>query len=158
MLPLTDRAVRASFVNCTKGETQRLAVPRDLADQPWPDLDFYGWRDPSARDRGYLVAPRDTGLVGVALRVAAHTGHLRRGMCSLCLTTHPGDGVSLMTARKSTRRDDSVGIYICGDLACPLHVRGKLTTGKRLKESLTTDEQLARMTSNLSAFLDRVTA
>lgn len=47
-----------------------------------------------ARRRAYLVEPGD-GLVGVAPRVAPHAGRVRRGMCSSCLTTHTGDGVSL---------------------------------------------------------------
>ena len=44
--PLTEREIRAAFVNCSKGEAKRLHVPRDLAEQPWDDLDFLGWRDP----------------------------------------------------------------------------------------------------------------
>ena len=55
MEPLTEQEIRAAFVNCTKGETQRLSVPRDLADRPWDDLDYLGWRDPQAPDRAYLV-------------------------------------------------------------------------------------------------------
>ena len=31
MRPLTEHDIRASFVNCTKGEVKRLSVPRDLA-------------------------------------------------------------------------------------------------------------------------------
>ena len=45
--PLTESEIRAAFVNCTKGEAKRLNVPRDLAEQPWEDLDFLGWRDRS---------------------------------------------------------------------------------------------------------------
>ncbi len=46
MKPLTEQEIRAAFVNCTKGEAKRLSVPRDLADRPWDDLDYLGWRDP----------------------------------------------------------------------------------------------------------------
>jgi hypothetical protein len=38
--PLTEPEIRAAFVNCTEGEAKRLNVPRDLAEQPWDDLDF----------------------------------------------------------------------------------------------------------------------
>jgi len=44
--PLTEQEIRAAFVNCSKGEAKRLHVPRDLAAQPWDDLDFLGWRFP----------------------------------------------------------------------------------------------------------------
>src|SRR5262249_34662332 len=102
--PVTERDIRTSFVNCSKGEANRLAVPRDLATRPWDDLAFSGGRDPAATDRAYLVADSGDRFVAVTLRRAAPTaGRPRRGMCSLCLTTHSGDGVSLMTARKAGR-------------------------------------------------------
>ncbi len=102
MRPLTEHDIRDSFVNCSKGEAKRLAVPRDLAERPWDDLDFLGWRDPGAPDRSYLVVERGDGLAGVALRFpSSQRGFLHRSMCSVCLTTHPGGGVSLMTARKA---------------------------------------------------------
>ncbi|MGK5443075.1 FBP domain-containing protein [Micromonospora sp. URMC 105] len=159
MTPPTESAIRAAFVNCTKGEAKRLPVPRDLGERPWANLDFLGWRDPSAGDRAYLVAGSDTGLVGVALRVAPQTGRVRRSMCSLCLTTHTGDGVSLMTARKAGRdgrQGNSVGVYICTDLACSLYLRGKKDAGRRLDESISLAEKIERMTVSLSAFLRKV--
>jgi hypothetical protein len=161
MRPIAEGAVRASFVNCTKGETKRLAVPRDLAERPWDDLDFLGWRDPASPERAYLVAESGDRLVGVALRVATRTGQVRRSMCSLCLTTHPGQGVSLMTARKAGRtgqQGNSVGVYLCTDLACSLYLRGKLHTdpGGRMHESLTVEEKVERTTANLAGFLDKV--
>ncbi|MFK3983353.1 FBP domain-containing protein [Micromonospora sp. NPDC050397] len=162
MVPLTERDIRASFVNCTRGEAQRLALPRDLATRPWDDLDFFGWRDPAAPQRAYLVAESGDGIVGVALRLAsAHAGRARRNMCSLCLTTHTGGGVSLMTARKAGRggqQGNSVGLYICADLSCSLYLRGRKQAGPggRMHESLTLVEQVGRTTTNLAGFLNRV--
>jgi hypothetical protein len=160
MRQLAEREVRASFVNCTKGEAKRLAVPTDLALRPWPDLDFLGWRDPSARERAYVVAESGDGLVGVALRVAPHAGRVGRSLCSLCLTVHSGDGVSLMTARRAGRngqQGNSVGVYICTDLACSLYLRGKRDSGRRMDESITLEERIERTTTNLAAFLRKVT-
>ncbi|WP_433119889.1 FBP domain-containing protein [Micromonospora sp. CA-246542] len=161
MLAITEPAIRASFVNCTQGEAKRLAVPTDLETYPWDDLDFLGWRDPAAPQRAYLVAETDDGPVGVALRVAPQqTGRVRRSMCSLCLTTHSGDGVSLMTARKAGRegrQGNSVGAYVCSDLACSLYVRGKKDAGRRIEETLTLTEKIDRTTGHLAAFLRRVT-
>ncbi|MFJ2606282.1 FBP domain-containing protein [Streptomyces sp. NPDC091279] len=162
MKSLTEQEIRASFVNCSKGEAKRLAVPRDLDDRPWDDLDFLGWRDPGAPDRSCLVAERDGGPVGVTLRFpAARRGFLHRSMCSLCLTTHPGGGVSLMTARKAGtagREGNSIGLYMCTDLACSLYVRGRKLpdSGMRIEESLTVEQQITRTTANLSAFLDKL--
>ncbi|MEH1166131.1 FBP domain-containing protein [Micromonospora sp. CPCC 205539] len=160
MIPATESAIRSSFVNCTKGEAKRLAVPHDLETRPWDDLDFLGWQDPAATQRAYLVAESDAGLVGVALRVAPQqTGRVRRSMCSLCLTTHTGDGVSLMTARKAGpegRQGNSVGIYLCTDLACSLYLRGKKTAGWRIQETLTLPEKIERTRTTMAAFLAKV--
>lgn len=163
MGPLTENDIRASFVNCTKGEAKRLNLPTDLAGQPWDDLDFLGWRDPASPQRAYLVAETADGLVGVALRPATpHTGQSRRTMCSLCLTSHPGGGVTLMTARKAGRsgqQGNSVGGYFCADLACSLYLRGKKDAGPggRLHESLTLEEVVERTGAKLAGFLGRVT-
>ena len=83
-------------------------------------------------------------------------------MCSLCLTTHPGDGVVLMTARRAGRggqAGNSVGTYLCRDLACSLYVRGLRTAapGARLAESLSVDELAARLTGKVLAFVRAVT-
>ncbi|BCB78308.1 FBP domain-containing protein [Phytohabitans flavus] len=156
---MTELAIRGSFVNCTKGEARRLPIPKDLDERPWHDLDFLGWQDPSATQRAYLVAESDPGLVGVALRVATQQGHIRRSMCSICLTTHTGNGVSLMTARKAGpngRLGNSVGIYACTDLACSLYLRGQKKAGRHLDETLTLSARIERTTTNLAAFLHKI--
>ncbi|MFE9450913.1 FBP domain-containing protein [Streptomyces sp. NPDC006739] len=162
MKPLTEQEIRASFVNCSKGEAKRVAIPRDLDERPWDDLDFLGWRDPGAPDRSYLVTERQGRPVGITLRFPpSRHGFLHRSMCSVCLTTHPGGGVSLMTARKAGaagREGNSVGVYMCTDLACSLYVRGRKVpeSGMRIEESLTVEEQIARAAGNLTAFLDKL--
>ncbi|MFJ6614806.1 FBP domain-containing protein [Streptomyces sp. NPDC091289] len=163
MEPLTEQEIRSAFVNCTKGEAKRLSVPRDLADRPWGDLDFLGWRDPQAPGRGYLVVPSDQGPVGIQLRSSdAGSWQTRRSMCSMCVTTHTG-GVSLLVAPRSGKagqQGNSVGAYMCSDLACSLYVRGKKDAGvgARLRESLTLEQQIQRTMANLGAFITKVTA
>ncbi|WP_330172360.1 FBP domain-containing protein [Streptomyces sp. NBC_01498] len=182
MKAVTERDIRASFVNCSKGEAQRLPLPRGFAELPWEDLDFLGWLDLSAPDRAYLVVQRDDvpgdgtegdgeegdsserdgTLVGVTLRYPSRRrGFLHRTMCSLCLTTHPGGGVSLMAARKrgrAGREGNSVGLYMCTDLACSLYVRGKKAAapGSRMEETLTVEQQTERLRANLLGFLDQL--
>ncbi len=163
MKPLTEQEIRTAFVNCTKGEAKRLTVPRDLAERCWDDLDFLGWRDPQAPDRAYVVAELSGRPVGVQLRASgAGSWQLRRSMCSVCLTTHTG-GVSLMVAARSGKpgqQGNSVGIYICSDLACSLYVRGKkdMGIGARLHESLTLQEKTERTVANLASFIAKVSA
>ena len=101
--------------------------------------------------RQWIVTEHDGRTAGITLRFPSQQrGFLHRSMCSLCLTTHPGSGVSLMTARKtgqSGREGNSVGLYMCTDLACSLYVRGKkaVPSGARFKESLTVEEALRRV-------------
>ncbi|WBB81914.1 FBP domain-containing protein [Micromonospora sp. WMMD882] len=155
------QAIRQSFINCSRGEARRLALPSDLGARPWADLDFLGWRDPTRPGRSALVTTTtDDRLVGVMFRVA-DTRARRRAMCGVCLTTHPGDGVALMTARKvgvAGRRGDSVGLYLCADLDCSLYLRGRKDAGPgaRMTESLTLDEQIGRCRATLLAFLDKL--
>lgn len=157
--PLTERQIRASFVNCSKGEATRLSVPRDLTDRPWEDLDYLGWRDPQARSRGYLVTPYDDVLVGAVLSGSDAGPAARRNMCSLCLTVQSG-GVALLVAPragKAGKQGHSVGTYICSNLACSLHVRGKLATeGPGMHETLSTEARVERLVGNVRAFVARI--
>ncbi|MFG2754878.1 FBP domain-containing protein [Streptomyces xanthophaeus] len=166
MEPLTEKQIRSSFVNCTKGEASRLRLPLDFAELPWEDLDFLGWVDPGAPLKAHLVLPAAEGPLGISLRVPSvnRTSAMKSSLCQLCLTGHASSGVTLLAAPLAGargREGNTVGIYVCADLACPLYVRGKrqpkLRTA-RYEESLTLEERLARMTDNLDAFAARVTA
>ncbi len=163
MDPLGETLIRASFVNCSKGEAKRVSLPRDLAELPWGDLDFLGWRDPGAPDRAYLVTGGER-PVGVVLKVApgARRNLMRSSLCGLCLTGHSGGGVDLLAAPlagPAGRQGNTVGLYMCADLACSLYVRGKKKTAlaRRMEETLTLEEQIARTLANLDGFLAKVT-
>ncbi|ATW51560.1 FBP domain-containing protein [Streptomyces peucetius] len=164
MEPLTDKQIRSSFVNCTKGEAGRMRLPADFAELPWGDLDFLGWIDPGAPLKAHLVLPREDGLVGITLRVPStgRTSAVKSSMCHACLTGHASSGVTLFAAPlagTAGREGNTVGTYLCADLACSLYVRGKrqpkLRHG-RYEENLTLEEQIARTMDNLSAFADKV--
>lgn len=163
MKPLTEQEIRAAFVNCTKGEAKRLAVPHDLADRPWEHLDYLGWRDPQSPGRAYLVTETAGRVSALALRrPVAAAGQTRRSMCRICMTGHDG-GVSLMVAPKAGKagqQGNSVGVYMCDDLACSLYVRGMKEAGAaaRLHETLELEEKIERTVANLAAFLSKVTA
>ena len=184
MRPITEGEIRACFINCSKGEAQRLNLPRDFAETAWvwDDLDFFGWRDPGAPERGYLVVERECEsgdrdgdgvgngggvrrrLVGISLRAAsgAGRGFTARSICTICKTTRTGGGVALLSARRageSGRNGNTVGQYICSDLACPLYARGrKISAGTLLDETLDLDSRIERVRKGVDAFLARVTA
>ncbi len=160
MNPITEHDIRASFVNCSKGDAKRLHLPRELSVLPWDDLDFLGWSDPSFAGRCYVVVPHRDRLVGVAMRYQPG-GSGRAQMCTICLTTHTGHGVSLMTAAKSGeagRQGNSIGTYMCTDLDCSLYARGKKrpALGARYREDLTTEQKSDRVLANIGAFVTRL--
>lgn len=163
--PLSEKQIRTSFVNCTKGDAARLRLPLDFAELPWEDLDFLGWVDPGAPLRAHLVLPRADKPLGVALRVPAvsRTSAMKSSLCQICLTGHASSGVRLFAAPLAGapgREGNTVGIYICADLACPLYVRGKrqpkLRAGRQ-EETLSVEDRIARMSANLDAFVAKVT-
>jgi len=162
MEPLTEQEIRASFVNCSKGEASRIKMP-DLATVPWPDLDFLGWTDPAAPQRALLVVSRDVGMV--MRKPETRRGlAMRSSMCRICTTGHTSDGVTLFVAPlagAAGRKGNTVGEYICSDLACSLYLRGKKQPRGRLvrqEETLTLDERVDRALTNLNGFVKRVTS
>lgn len=159
MDPITESDIRSCFVNASRGDAKRLNLPNfDLI--PWADLDFLGWRDHKYAGRSYLVLPQQDRLVGVALRFESG-GPRKAQMCSVCLTAHANGGVSLMAAAKagdSGRRGNTVGTYMCSDLACSLYARKKKTPalGRQFKEDFDIDDRVARLGENLDAFVARI--
>ncbi|SDS07497.1 FBP C-terminal treble-clef zinc-finger [Nocardioides scoriae] len=161
MTPLTEREIRSSFANCSKGEATRAQLP-DLDETPWADLDFLGWPDPSGSQRAYLVLERDGRPLGLQLRQSSGAGAARSSLCQVCITSHSGPGVALAVARKTGaagRKGDSTGLWMCRDLRCSLYVRGTRVSGAAsLRETLPVGAAVERLRRNLDQFVDRVLA
>jgi hypothetical protein len=124
--PLTPADIRASFVNATQGEAERVPMP-GLHDVIWADREYLGWRDQQAHQRAYLVHWIDERPVGILLRSSEFS--LQPGiaaMCSLCRITRRSDEISLFTAPRSGqagRDGNTIGTYLCDDLACSHLIR-----------------------------------
>jgi hypothetical protein len=124
--PLTPSLIRGSFVNATGGEVERIPLP-GLHEMIWAEREYLGWRDPQAHQRGYLVHWRDDVPVGIMLRASEF--NLQPGisaMCSLCRITQPSHQVTLFSAPRAGqagRDGNTVGTYICDDLACSHLIR-----------------------------------
>jgi len=165
--PLDEATIRKSFVNCSKGDAGRIRLPAGFADGavPWADLDFLGWTDPGAPLRALLVVPGADGPTGVVLRrpeTRRSSSLSRSSMCRVCLTTHGSSGVALFVAPlagPAGRNGNTVGEYLCTDLACSLYLRGKRTPKLRpirWEETLTLDERVERTLAKLATFTERV--
>jgi hypothetical protein len=166
MEPISDAEIRRSFINCSKGEANRVKLPADFAETPWADLDFFGWIDPSAPLRAGVAVPGPDGPRTLLLRRADRSGASgsasRSSMCQVCLTSHASGGVSLFTAARAGaagRKGNSLGEYLCSDLACSLYLRGKRQPRMRLvkyEETLSLDERIERAMTKLDGFVRRV--
>ena len=126
MKPLNESDIRRSIVNASKGDIERMPLP-GLHEVLWGEREYLGWRDHGAPLRGYLVHWVEDRPVGIVLRASG--ARMRSGisaMCSLCRTPQPSDQVTLFSAARAGRsgRDgNTVGTYICADLACSLIIR-----------------------------------
>ncbi|MEU4745515.1 FBP domain-containing protein [Actinosynnema sp. NPDC023658] len=159
--PTPAEEIRKSFVNCSKGEAKKLTLPADLDSRDWSETDFLGWVDPRAVNNAYLVVPRDDGVVGVVLRANTPAkSALRSSQCAFCLTTHVLSDVGLFAAPKAGaagRKGNTVGTYVCADLACSAYVRRKRRpSAPQPAETLDDDGRIARMLANINHFVGKV--
>ncbi|MDT0343939.1 FBP domain-containing protein [Streptomyces litchfieldiae] len=160
MEPITTQDIRRSLVNMSRRRAQALVIPR-LDDVAWQDLDFLAWADGRDANRSYLVTNWRDRLVGMEMRATARGPDFRRKtMCALCVTTHPLGGTALFAARKAGkegRRGNTVGEYLCRNLACSLYARRKLDPPMiQMHETLSLDRRIDRVAENLSALVGKV--
>ena len=124
MIPLTEASIRASFVNASLRERKAVTIP-DLAEVPWDDLDYLGWRDPKFPQLGYAVTDLDGASVGVLLRQS--DGRTRsRPQCSWCEDVLLPNDVVFFVAKRSGdagRKGDTVGTLVCSQFECSANVR-----------------------------------
>ncbi|MYW97169.1 FBP domain-containing protein [Amycolatopsis rubida] len=158
MQPLDPAEIRASFINCSRGEAKSVTLPAEV---PWEKRDFLGWRDVKAPGRAYLVVSHGDELIGLSLRAAPPPkSRLRSNICAFCTTTHPLADITLFTARlagKAGRDGNTVGTYLCSDLACSAYLRGELRPAvPQPKETISQEEAVERMNEKISRFVARV--
>lgn len=125
MKPLTESDIRSSIVNASRGDVERMPLP-GLHEVVWDEREYLGWRDPGAPQRGYLVFWREGEPVGIMLRASDAPTRAASAMCSLCTTAQPAGQVTMFSAARAGeagRAGNTVGTYICADLACSLLIR-----------------------------------
>ncbi len=162
MEPLSAEDIRRSFVNSSKSQVKAMALPPRFAELPWESLDYLGWRDGKAPNRGYVVVRRDTGVTGIAVSTQT-SGAARRfaGLCDLCTTAHHVSDVALFVARRAGsagRVGNTVGMYMCADLACSLYIRGLKDLDLPQGETAGPEVRAGRLATRLESFVQRVLA
>ena len=125
MIPLTEKQIRASFVNASRREAHDATLP-DLTSLDWDRLDYLGWRDRRAPLSAYVVAELDGAPTGVLLRASDASRARRRAVCAWCEDVVVTDDVTLYVARRggaSGRRGNTIGTLVCTDFTCSRNVR-----------------------------------
>ncbi|MEY2848592.1 MAG: hypothetical protein RI885_1257 [Actinomycetota bacterium] len=126
MLPITEKSLRASFVNASRKEVSDLTLPTDFDTLEWPTLDYLGWRDPKIGKRAYAVIPLPDGEpIGVQLR-QAEASPRSRAQCSWCQDVRlPNDVVFYSAKRSGTagRGGNTIGTLLCEAFQCSRNVR-----------------------------------
>lgn len=125
MRPLTEADIRSAIANAPEEDVARIPLP-GLHEVLWSDREYLGWRDPQAPQRGWLVFWQGDEPVGLAVRASGSAMSGGSAMCSLCQTLQPASQVRMFSAPragKAGERGNSVGTYICADLACSLLIR-----------------------------------
>ena len=126
MKPLTPDEIRVSFVNAMPDDVSRIPLP-GLHETLWESREYLGWRDPQTSNRGYIVFWRENEPVGMVVRASeSQMSRSISAMCSLCRTQQPAHQVSLFSVAKAGAaglNGNTVGTYICSDLACSTIIR-----------------------------------
>lgn len=125
MLPLTEPAIRASFINATRSERNNMLLPVDFADTRWDRLDFFGWRDRKLPQVGYVLVELDGAPTGLILREAESRARTRP-QCAWCNDVELPNDVLLWSAKRAGdagRKGDTVGTLACAEFECSKNVR-----------------------------------
>ncbi|HWR85418.1 MAG TPA: FBP domain-containing protein [Rhodoglobus sp.] len=159
MKPLAPDDIRASFVNLGEADPDRIFVPA-LHEVIWDEREYFGWRDPQNRSRGYLVHWVGDRPVGLMLRVSPSAPPPGvAAMCSLCHTSRPSDQITMFSAPRAGEagvNGNSIGTYICDDLACS-HVVRHVPPGTAAKSSAEVlAERIVGLGTRLTAFTANV--
>ncbi|GIG38576.1 FBP domain-containing protein [Cellulomonas phragmiteti] len=125
MIPLTEKQIRAAFVNASRREANEATLP-DLASLDWDRLDYLGWRDRRAPLSAYAVLDLAGTPTGVLLRAADAPRVRRRTVCAWCEDVVVTDDVTMYVARRggaSGKRGNTIGTLICTEFTCSRNVR-----------------------------------
>ena len=156
---MTERDIRDAMLNAGPGEAESMPLP-GLHEVVWEDREYLGWRDPQAPQRAYLAFWQDGRVIGLTLRASESRMQAGSAMCSLCQIHQPASQVRMFSAPRvgeAGRRGNSVGTYICADLACSLLIRiAPPRTAFQPDPNVVIADRASGLSTRVSAFAARV--
>ena len=159
MRTLTERDIRASFINASRKEIATLSLPTGFAEVDFDRLDFLGWSDAKYPRRAYIVADIDGTPTGALLQ-RAEQRVLARAQCSWCDDVTLRNDVQFFAARRAGaagRRGDTIGTLACSDFGCSHNVRLLPPLAYEGYDRETARElRILRLQEHIAAFLGEV--
>lgn len=156
MLSLTERDIRASFINASRKEVSTLSLPAAFAEIDFSTRDFLGWSDQKFVRRAYVVTEVDGVLTGALLQ-RAEQRVLARAQCSWCEDVALRNDVQFFAARKAGapgRNGDTVGTLVCAEFGCSHNVRLLPPLAyEGFDREAARDSRIERLGENVRAFL-----
>ena len=128
MQPLSEKTIRASFVNASRQEAKKLSLPENFTELNWENLEYLGWRDPKMPQRGYLLYTDAEGRTR-GLLLKAVSGGKKPGstaMCEMCKDVNLPVPVGMFSAKRSGqsgRDGNTLGTLLCSNFECSANVR-----------------------------------
>lgn len=157
MQPLTEAALRSSFVNASRREVREAILP-DLTEIDWEKTDFVGWRDRKKDNTAYVVLEIDASPVGVRFTRTPPSGPRRRTLCAWCQDVVVANDVTMYVARRAGapgRRGDTIGTLICTEFGCNGNVRRRPTLSE--VGSADEDDRIRLIERRISKLRDHAT-
>ncbi|MBG0737874.1 FBP domain-containing protein [Paeniglutamicibacter antarcticus] len=160
---ISEKQIRACFVNASRSEAAKLTLPADFQTLEWDRLDFLGWRDEKMPQRGYLVSHAGDRLVGLMLR-APQGGNARnrKVLCELCRDVFSEEDVYLWVAKRAGqpgRDGNTLGTLICAQFLCSANVRKEPPASDIEPDpAVVVDRQIRGLRERTGKFVARVRA
>jgi len=163
MQPLTEKQIRACFVNASKREAADATLP-DLDAVAWDKLDYLGWRDRRAPLAAYVVVEVDDERVGALLRATDKGGKRKKAVCQWCADVVVTDDVTLYVAKRggaSGKNGNTIGTLICTDFICSQNVRRPPTRSEvgddaEAMREYVVERRIAELRERSARFVDEV--
>ncbi|HEY0118961.1 MAG TPA: FBP domain-containing protein [Cellulomonas sp.] len=165
MNPLTEKQIRACFVNASKREAADATLP-DLDAVAWERIDYLGWHDRKAPLSSYVVVPVADEPIGVLLRASDRGGRRKKAVCQWCADVVVTDDVTLYVARRagaSGKAGNTIGTLICTEFLCSQNVRRPPTRSEvgddaEAMRELIVQRRIAELRERSARFVDEVRA
>lgn len=161
MLSLTERDIRASFINASRKEVSVLSLPQAFSEIDFSTRDFLGWTDAKFVRRAYVVTEVDGAITGVLLH-RAEQRVLARAQCSWCEDVTLRNDVQFYAARKAGapgRNGDTVGTLVCTEFGCSQNARRLPPLAyEGFDREAARESRIERLGNNVRAFLRTISS